>query len=71
MAKKTGKLLVLTDERELEIIGETGRYYICNGCQFKKSSNQIKEIKKAPKKVNQEHIYEPDEHSESGLLEVD
>lgn len=40
--KRTRKVyLVLFDESRHEVVGETGRYYICKDAQFKKGSSTI------------------------------
>lgn len=61
------KVLVMRDGTEFRVIGETGRYWICQGAQFKKNSKQIMRIaeeRPAP-------VYEPEDARESGLIEED
>ena len=68
MAKRkqnTRKVLVMRDGTEQNVIGETGRYWVCRGAQFKKNSAQIIQVREA----RPAPIYEPEDQCESGLLE--
>jgi len=55
MAKKQ-RVLVLKTGEEFPIVGETGRYWLCEGANFRKSNREIQEIKelKAEKPVRKE-----------------
>ena len=37
---KTYKVLVLDNGREYELVGETGKYWLCKGTQFRKSAHR-------------------------------
>lgn len=48
MAEKKASQYVLklkTGER-FDVIGETSRYWMCNGTQFKKTSRQVESVKR-------------------------
>lgn len=59
MAKKKEKgkrFFILPTGEKYEVIGETGRYYICtDGIQFRKSANRgvIETVKPEPKKEDE------------------
>lgn len=55
MAKKQ-RVLVLKTGEEFPIVGETGRYWLCEGANFRKSNREIQEIKelKAEKPARKE-----------------
>ena len=55
MAKKQ-RVLVLKTGEEFPIAGENGRYWLCEGANFRKSNRKIQEIKelKAEKPVRKE-----------------
>ncbi len=55
MAKKQ-RVLVLKTGEEFPIVGENGRYWLCEGANFRKSNPSIKEVKalKAGKPVRKE-----------------
>lgn len=55
MAKKQ-RVLVLKTGEEFPIVGENGRYWLCEGANFRKSNREIQEIKalKAEKPVRKE-----------------
>lgn len=55
MAKKQ-RVLVLKTGEEFSIVGENGRYWLCEGANFRKSNREIQEIKelKAEKPVRKE-----------------
>lgn len=55
MAKKQ-RVLVLKTGEEFPIVGENGRYWLCEGANFRKSNRKIQEIKelKAGKPVRKE-----------------
>lgn len=55
MAKKQ-RVLVLKTGEEFLIVGENGRYWLCEGANFRKSNREIQEIKalKAEKPVRKE-----------------
>ena len=44
MAKKQ-RVLVLKTGEEFPIVGENGRYWLCEGANFRKSNWEIQEIK--------------------------
>lgn len=56
MAKQQKRVLVLKTGEEFPIIGENGRYWLCEGVNFRKSNKEIAEIKevKAEKPVRKE-----------------
>lgn len=56
MAKQQKRVLVLNTGEEFPITGETGRYWLCEGANFRKSNKKIAEIKeaKAEKPVRKE-----------------
>ena len=41
-AKKTYKVLILDGRKEYDLVGETGKYWICNGTKFNKSRRKGK-----------------------------
>ena len=55
MAKKQ-RVLVLKTGEEFPIVGENGRYWLCEGANFRKSNREIQKIKelKAEKPVRKE-----------------
>ena len=55
MAKRQ-RVLVLKTGEEFPIVGENGRYWLCDGANFRKSNREIQEIKelKAEKAVRKE-----------------
>lgn len=55
MAKRQ-RVLVLKTGEEFPIVGENGRYWLCEGANFRKSNREIQEIKefKAEKPVRKE-----------------
>ena len=55
MAKRQ-RVLVLKTGEEFPIVGENGRYWLCDGANFRKSNREIQEIKelKAEKPVRKE-----------------
>lgn len=55
MAKKQ-RVVVLKTGEEFPIVGENGRYWLCEGANFRKSNREIQEIKelKAEKPVRKE-----------------
>lgn len=55
MAKRQ-RVLVLKTGEEFPIVGENGRYWLCEGANFRKSNREIQEIKelKAGKPVRKE-----------------
>lgn len=55
MAKRQ-RVLVLKTGEEFPIVGENGRYWLCEGANFRKSNREIQEIKalKAEKAVRKE-----------------
>ena len=55
MAKRQ-RILVLKTGEEFPIVGENGRYWLCEGANFRKSNREIQEIKelKAEKPVRKE-----------------
>lgn len=55
MAKKQ-RVLVLKTGEEFPVVGENGRYWLCEGANFRKSNREIQEIKelKAEKPVRKE-----------------
>ena len=55
MAKKQ-RVLVLKTGEEFHIVGENGRYWLCEGANFRKSNREIQEIKelKAEKPARKE-----------------
>lgn len=55
MAKKQ-RVLVLKTGEEFPIVGENGRYWLCEGANFRKSNREIQEIKelKAEKPARKE-----------------
>lgn len=55
MAKKQ-RVLVLKTGEDFPIVGENGRYWLCEGANFRKSNREIQEIKeiKAEKPVRKE-----------------
>ena len=55
MAKKQ-RVLVLKTGEEFPIVGQNGRYWLCEGANFRKSNREIQEIKelKAEKPVRKE-----------------
>ena len=56
MAKQQKRVLVLKTGEKFPIIGENGRYWLCEGANFRKSNPSIKEVKalKAEKPVRKE-----------------
>ena len=44
MAKRQ-RVLVLKTGEEFPIVGENGRYWLCEGANFRKSNREIQEIK--------------------------
>ena len=55
MAKRQ-RVLVLKTGDEFPIVGENGRYWLCEGANFRKSNREIQEIKelKAEKPARKE-----------------
>ena len=55
MAKRQ-RVIVLKTGEEFPIVGENGRYWLCEGANFRKSNREIQEIKelKAEKPVRKE-----------------
>ena len=55
MAKKQ-RVVVLKTGEEFPIVGENGRYWLCEGANFRKSNREIQEIKelKAEKPARKE-----------------
>ena len=55
MAKKQ-RVIVLKTGEEFPIVGENGRYWLCEGANFRKSNREIQEIKelKAEKPARKE-----------------
>lgn len=55
MAKRQ-RVLVLKTGEEFPIVGENGRYWLCEGANFRKSNREIQEIKelKAEKPARKE-----------------
>ena len=55
MAKRQ-RVVVLKTGEEFPIVGENGRYWLCEGANFRKSNREIQEIKelKAEKPVRKE-----------------
>lgn len=55
MTKKQ-RVVVLKTGEEFPIVGENGRYWLCEGANFRKSNREIQEIKalKAEKPVRKE-----------------
>lgn len=55
MAKKQ-RVVVLKTGEEFPIVGENGRYWLCEGANFRKSNREIQEIKalKVEKPVRKE-----------------
>lgn len=55
MAKRQ-RILVLKTGEEFPIVGENGRYWLCEGANFRKSNREIQEIKalKAEKPARKE-----------------
>lgn len=56
MAKQQKRILVLKTGEEFPITGENGRYWLCDGANFRKSNKEIAEIKevKAEKPARKE-----------------
>lgn len=64
---KTKRVFALKNGDEYDVISETGKYYICNGTQFRKSANRgviwLKEIEE-PKQTEETPVEPTQEETE-------
>lgn len=58
--KKREKIIVLPNGEEIRVTKETGKYYLCDGCQFRKGNPSIKVKTETPKEPD------PEESKEKG-----
>lgn len=42
--RKTGKFLLFRNGREYKVLSENGKYYFCNGTQFRKMNPAIAQV---------------------------
>lgn len=66
-AKTPIGVLRFADDREVKVLGETSRYWLCEGAQFRKNNPQIAAFIPAQKKAKLTKPPEPD----AGEREVD
>ena len=52
--KKREKFIVLPDGEEVRVVKESGKFYLCDGCQFLKSNPNIKVKTETPKEPDTE-----------------
>ena len=50
------RTLWMKNGKKHDVIGETGRYWLCKGTQFRKGSPEIEKIAEKPAKTKKEEV---------------